>query len=103
VRAQISVQAAALGAAFALLAGGPGVARAANPPSPAVRGDLPLPGTPDANPDTQISFLGAPASHLRDISVVGRGAGRHRGRLRFYSTHTGGSFLPARASSPARR
>jgi hypothetical protein len=57
----------------------------------------PLPGTPDANPDTQISFLGAPASHLRDISVVGSRSGTHRGRLRFYSTHTGGSFLPARA------
>jgi len=97
VRAQISVQAAALGAAFALLAGGPGVARAANPPSPPSEVISPLPGTPDANPDTQISFLGAPASHLRDISVVGSRSGTHRGRLRFYSTHTGGSFLPARA------
>ncbi len=97
MRAQMSVQAAALGAAFALLAGAPGVARAASPPSPPSEVISPLPGTPDASPDTQISFLGAPASHLRNILVVGSRSGKHRGRLRFYSTHTGGSFLPARA------
>lgn len=95
MRAQMSVQAAALGAAFALLAGGPGVARAASPPSPPPEVISPLPGTPDASPDTQISFLGAPASRLRNISVVGSRSGTHRGRLHFYSTHTGGSFLPA--------
>ena len=55
----------------------------------------PLPGTPDADPGTQISFLGVPASRLRDIVVSGSESGRHAGRLRDYSTHTGGSFLPS--------
>jgi len=96
MRAQMSVKAAALGAAFALLAGGPAVARAASPPLPTPEVISPLPGTPDASPDTQISFLGASASRLRNILVVGSRSGRHRGRLQFYSTHTGGSFLPAR-------
>jgi len=44
----------------------------------------PLPGTFDANPATQISFLGAPASHLRNIVVVGSRSGPHGGRLRYY-------------------
>ena len=60
----------------------------------------PLPGTDDANPATQISFLGAPASHLRDIVVVGSRSGRHAGRLRYYSTHSGGSFLPDHPFEP---
>jgi hypothetical protein len=55
----------------------------------------PLPGTPDANPGTQISFLGVPASHLRDVVVEGSRSGRHSGHLRYYSTHTGGSYLPS--------
>ena len=56
----------------------------------------PLAGTPDANPDTQISFLGAPASELSAIVVHGTQSGLHSGVLRAYSTGTGGSFLPAR-------
>ncbi len=103
MRIQMSVQAVALGAAFALLAGGAGMARAANPPAAPTEVVSPLPGTPDANPNTQISFLGAPASQLRDISVVGSRSGTHRGLLRFYSTHTGGSSSPRTRSSPARR
>jgi hypothetical protein len=54
----------------------------------------PLPGTPDAMPTTQISFLGAPGTDLQDIVVVGSVSGHHTGRLELYSTHTGGSFLP---------
>jgi hypothetical protein len=63
----------------------------------------PLPGTPDANPATQISFLGAPASELRDIVVAGSRSGRHTGRLRYYSTHTGGSFFPSLPFEPGER
>ncbi|MGH2851385.1 MAG: arylsulfotransferase family protein, partial [Solirubrobacteraceae bacterium] len=59
-----------------------------------------MPGTPDADPSTQISFLGAPASRLRDITVVGSRSGSHTGRLVFYSTHTGGSFLPSHPFVP---
>ena len=63
----------------------------------------PLPGTPDADPGTQISFLGAPVSHLRDVVVKGSRSGLHSGRLRYYSTHTGGSFLPSHPFDPGER
>jgi hypothetical protein len=63
----------------------------------------PLPGTPDANPVTQISFLGVAASDLRDIVVEGSRSGRHTGRLVFYSTHTGESFLPSHPFDPGER
>ncbi|MGD0198471.1 MAG: arylsulfotransferase family protein [Solirubrobacteraceae bacterium] len=56
----------------------------------------PLPGTPDANPGTQISFLGAPAGDIHDISVVGSRSGKHTGKLEDYSTGTGASFLPTK-------
>ncbi|MGH2850423.1 MAG: arylsulfotransferase family protein, partial [Solirubrobacteraceae bacterium] len=48
-------------------------------------------------------FLGAPESRLRDISVTGSRSGTHSGVLRSYSTHTGGSFLPARPFDPGER
>ena len=60
----------------------------------------PLTGTPDADPSSQISFLGAPASNLRTIVVTGSSSGTHAGRLVYYSTHTGGSFLPAHPFTP---
>jgi len=60
----------------------------------------PLAGTPDADSETQISFLGAPASRLRDVVVTGSKTGVHTGRLVYYSTHTGGSFLPTRPFAP---
>ena len=60
----------------------------------------PLTGTPDADPSSQISFLGAPASRLRDIVVTGSHSGTHAGHLRYYSTHTGGSFQPAHPFTP---
>ena len=78
----------------ALLIAAPASA-APNPAAAPTEVVSPLPGTPDANPHTQISFLGAPASDLRDIAVVGSVSGRHAGHLAFYSTHTGGSFLPS--------
>jgi hypothetical protein len=56
----------------------------------------PAPGTPDANPATQISFLGAPATAIRDVHVVGSKTGVHAGKLEAYSTGTGASFLPAK-------
>jgi hypothetical protein len=55
----------------------------------------PLPGTPDASPATQISFLGAGGTQVSDVRVVGSRSGRHAGRLEGYSTGTGASFLPA--------
>jgi hypothetical protein len=60
----------------------------------------PLPGTPDASPRTQISFLGAPAGQLGSVSVVGSRSGRHPGKLVPYSTGQGASFLPDAPFSP---
>jgi hypothetical protein len=60
----------------------------------------PLPGTPDADPDTQVSFLGAPADELHNIVVAGSASGRHSGRLESYSTGTGESFLPTTPFDP---
>jgi hypothetical protein len=55
----------------------------------------PLPGTPDASPATQISFLGGAGTKAADVRVVGSRSGVHAGKLRRYSTRTGESFLPA--------
>jgi len=54
----------------------------------------PLNATPDASPHTQISFLGAPADEIADVSVVGSRSGHHSGRLASYASATGASFLP---------
>jgi Arylsulfotransferase (ASST) len=55
----------------------------------------PLPGTGDASPATQISFLGGPGTQVADVRVVGSVSGAHGGRLESYSTGTGASFLPS--------
>jgi len=55
----------------------------------------PEPGTPDASPATQISFLGAAGTRVSAVHVVGSRSGAHTGVLRVYSTGTGESFLPA--------
>jgi hypothetical protein len=56
----------------------------------------PTPGTGTADPHTQISFLGTPASKIRNVSVVGGRSGRHSGQLRAYTQGDGASFVPAR-------
>jgi hypothetical protein len=56
----------------------------------------PSPGSRDASPATQISFLGVPARRLRSISVVGTASGAHAGRLLAYSQGDGASFVPSR-------
>jgi hypothetical protein len=54
----------------------------------------PAPGTDTADPHTQISFLGAPTSQIRGVSVTGTRSGRHPGRLDGYSQDDGASFVP---------
>ncbi|HXA54447.1 MAG TPA: arylsulfotransferase family protein [Solirubrobacteraceae bacterium] len=63
----------------------------------------PLPGTPDASPATQISFLGGAGTKVADVSVVGSRSGAHPGRLQEYATGSGASFLPARPFVPGER
>ena len=63
----------------------------------------PIPGTEDASPDTQISFLGpagAGGIRISNVSVVGSRSGNHSGKLRRYSTGTGESFLLNRSLTP---
>ena len=55
----------------------------------------PLPGSRDATPQTQISFLGVPVSELSGVSVTGSQTGPHGGRLAAYSQGNGASFLPS--------
>ena len=78
--------------AVALLAGVlcPPATQAASTPPPTVT-ISPLPGTPDATPSTQISFLGVAPSALSQIEVRGSHTGNHSGRLEAYSTGTGAS------------
>lgn len=54
----------------------------------------PQPGTEDASPSTQISFLGEAGTQVSNVSVVGSRSGNHPGKLKIYSTGTGASFLP---------
>ncbi len=55
----------------------------------------PAPETDTANPHTQISFLGLPATDIRNVSVVGERSGAHHGRLQPYSQGDGASFVPS--------
>ena len=77
----------------------PASSAASNPPvaRPAAGsvGVSPQPGTPDASPSTQISFLGGPGTTVTGVHVVGSSSGAHSGSLRAYSTGTGESFLPS--------
>lgn len=56
----------------------------------------PEPGTPDASPRTQISFLGLPPTKISHVNVRGSRSGAHAGRLAAYSDGEGESFLPNR-------
>jgi hypothetical protein len=60
----------------------------------------PIPGTEDASPYTQISFLGDRDVRVTDVSVVGSRSGNHSGKLRRYSTGTGESFLLNKPLTP---
>jgi hypothetical protein len=54
----------------------------------------PAPETGTANPRSEVSFLGAPASDIRDVLVTGASSGEHAGHLRAYSQGDGASFVP---------
>jgi hypothetical protein len=54
----------------------------------------PAPETDTANPHTQISFLGVPATEIHAVSVAGQRSGSHAGHLEGYSQGDGASFVP---------
>jgi hypothetical protein len=93
-RVALAIVGAALVSALGVVSSSAAAAGATAPPSTPAVVISPLRGTPDANPDTQISFLGVPASELGAIVVTGSRSGRHSGRVEAYSTGTGASFLP---------
>jgi Arylsulfotransferase (ASST) len=70
-------------------------ASAANPVASSSVSVSPQTGTPDASPNTQISFLGGAGTKVSDVHVTGSQSGAHAGVLRAYSTGTGESFLPS--------
>lgn len=63
----------------------------------------PLPGSRDATPWTQISFLGVSAARLRVQGVSGTRSGAHSGRLLAYSQGNGASFIPTRPFAAGER
>jgi hypothetical protein len=63
----------------------------------------PAPDTGAANPHTQISFLGLPASQIREVSVTGEQSGGHTGALHAYSQGDGASFVPSAPFTPGER
>ncbi len=63
----------------------------------------PEPGTPDASPSTQISFLGGSGTQVSSVSVKGSHSGTHSGVLRAYSTGTGESFIPSHPFAPGEK
>ena len=67
---------------------------AAAPASAAGRVTIsPAPGTPDVNPQTQISILGPHPDAIRSVTVTGAVSGPHPGSLASYSGNRGASFL----------
>ncbi len=63
----------------------------------------PAPETDTANPHTQISFLGASAADIQEVSVVGSRSGHHEGHVHGYSQGGGGSFVPVKPFDPGER
>ena len=57
---------------------------------------FPMPGSPVARAETQISLRGAPAERLGAIEVSGSRSGAHPGALRAHADGNGASFVPAR-------
>ncbi|HEY1833026.1 MAG TPA: arylsulfotransferase family protein [Solirubrobacteraceae bacterium] len=54
----------------------------------------PAPESEAANPATQISFMGLPASGIHSVDVKGSQSGEHSGHLRPFSQGDGASFVP---------
>ncbi len=63
----------------------------------------PEPGTPDASPASQISFLGGSGTRVEAVTVKGSRSGSHSGVLRSYSTGTGESFIPSHPFTPGEK
>ena len=59
-----------------------------------VIGVFPVPGTPTASPQTQISIRGVKPDDIGEVTVTGSTTGPHPGKLEAHSDGEGASFLP---------
>ncbi len=64
---------------------------------------FPLPGTPVASPETEVSFRGLPADRIGSVTVVGSTTGRHRGALAPHLDGVGASFVPRKPFAAGER
>jgi hypothetical protein len=85
----------------AAVAAAVGIGQAQEPP-PRVSA-YPMPSSPAARAETQISLRGAPAERLGPITVTGQRSGAHPGTLRAHSDGRGASFVPQRPFLPGER
>jgi hypothetical protein len=60
----------------------------------------PAPGSRDAMPQTQLSFLGGRSGRLSGLTVAGSATGVHSGALERYSQGDGESFVPSAPFAP---
>jgi arylsulfotransferase ASST len=89
----VGVCVAAIGALWSLAAAGTSAAAGAVTASAGAVTISPLPGTPDAMPQTQISILGTAPSNIVAVTVTGNASGAHAGHLEPYSEGQGASFV----------
>ena len=106
-RSRLRLLFALIGALGAVALAGARQIPAANAGGPAAAAPVvtvsPLPGTPDASPATQISFLGGKGTRVLGVQVRGSSSGLHAGRLERYSTGTGESLILARPLTAGER
>ena len=64
---------------------------------------LPFPGTPDASPQSQISFPASAPSDLKTVTVEGSRSGQHSGSLSALPDGRGTAFVPEHPFAPGER
>jgi hypothetical protein len=64
---------------------------------------IPFPGTPDASPNTQITFPALVRSEIRSVTAIGSRSGAHAGRLVALPGGRGAAFLPDRGFAGGER
>jgi hypothetical protein len=95
--ALLAALALGLGPAHATAPLGPGAARATPAGTRSSGLDVqPFPGTPDASPQTDVSFPALSPAQLRAVTVTGSRSGPHRGRLHALPGDRGTAFTPSR-------
>jgi Arylsulfotransferase (ASST) len=63
-------------------------------------GVLPFPGTPDASPESQITFTTLQPKQIKSLSVQGSRSGAHEGHMSALPDRRGTAFVPDRPFAP---